>query len=40
MEYVAGYVTSYAFPSSVYCRTVQHTDINKDLLHATTPPPY
>ena len=23
-----------------YCRTVQHTDTNKDLIYAATPPPY
>jgi len=28
------------FPNSVYCRTEQHTDTNKDLIHAATPPPY
>ena len=27
-------------PNSVYCRTVQHTDTNKDLMYAATPPPY
>ena len=27
-------------PSSVYCRTVQHTDTNKDPIYAATPPPY
>jgi hypothetical protein len=23
-----------------YCQTVQHTDTNKDLTYAATPPPY
>ena len=27
-------------PSSVYCRTVQQTDTNKDLIYAAIPPPY
>jgi len=27
-------------PNSVYCRTVQHTDTNMDLIYAATPPPY
>jgi len=27
-------------PSPVYCRTVQHTDTNKDPIYAATPPPY
>jgi hypothetical protein len=26
--------------STTYCRTVQHTYINKDLICAATPPPY
>jgi len=29
-----------AFPNSVYCRTVQHTYTNKDLIYAATSPPY
>jgi len=33
-------ITSYALPNSVYCRTVQHTDTNMDLIYAATPPPY
>ena len=28
------------FDATVYCRTVQHTDTNKDLIYAATPPPY
>jgi len=27
-------------PSSVYCRTVQHTDTNMDPIYAATPPLY
>ena len=27
-------------PPSVYCRTVQRTDTNKDPKYAATPPPY
>ena len=29
-----------AFPISVYHRTVQHTDTNKDLIYAAAPPLY
>ena len=28
------------FGSRCYCRTVQHTDTNKELIYADTPPPY
>ena len=34
------HITSDAFSNSVHCRTVQHTDTNKDPIYAATPPPY